>query len=257
MQIKISAISDTGCVRERNEDMVLVGEHLFRDDGFQTIVDLNEEGGKYLVAIADGMGGHNAGEVASEMVLQKMVEKINSLETNLTEAELSCWISKWTKDIHLAILTEGQKDIERKGMGTTFIGLLFYEGNLYYVNVGDSRLYRFRGGMLMQISRDHSLRELTNNPEISSNIITNSFGGDEKIFVNFEVASKKILAGDIFLLCSDGLSDMINDERIERILSNEGNNLIKELLSKAKENGGKDNISIILVSILYGVTVQV
>lgn len=250
MQLKIFAISDKGCVREHNEDMILVDEHIFRDDSYQTIVDINEESGKCLVAIADGMGGHNAGEVASEIVLQKIFEKMRSLETNLTESKLSCRISEWAKEIHLCILNEGEKNIERKGMGSTFIGLLFYESNLYYVNVGDSRLYRFRGGMLMQISKDHSLREITNNPEMSSNIIVNSFGGGEKIFVNFESASKKIFEGDIFLLCSDGLSDMITDDEIEKILSEEEYNPIEKLLNKAKENGGEDNISIILVSVL-------
>lgn len=249
MKLKISAISDKGCVREHNEDMILVGDYLFRDKSYRTIVDLNEKSGKYLVAIADGMGGHNAGEVASEIVLQKVSEKIGSLEMNLTEAELASKISEWAKEIHLYILTEGQKNIERKGMGTTFIGLLFYEGNLYYVNVGDSRLYRYRGGMLMQISKDHSLRELTNNPEIPSDIIVNSFGGGEEIFVEFKVASKKIIEGDIFLLCSDGLSDMVTDEEIEEILNEEGNNQIEKLLNKAKENGGEDNISIIIISL--------
>jgi protein phosphatase len=98
----------------------------------------------------------------------------------------------------------------------------------------------------MQISKDHSLREITGNKDIASNIITNSFGGGEKIFVDFDSAGSKIFSNDAFLLCSDGLSDELNDEEIEETLGNK-KNAVDELLKKAKNKGGKDNISIILV----------
>jgi protein phosphatase len=249
MKLEISAVSDKGCVREHNEDMVLIGDDIFRDDRRHLVVDLEGENHKFFVAVADGIGGHSAGEVASEIVLRNIAEKIDNLKINLTKEELSNRMSEWTKEIHLCILNEGNKDVKRKGMGTTLIGLLFYNGNLYYVNVGDSRVYRFRGGMLMQISKDHSLRELTNNPNIPSNIIVNSFGGGEKVFSDFEIASKKIIEGDIYLLCSDGLSDMVSEEKIEKILSEEDSEPIEKLLNKAKENGGDDNISIVLIQI--------
>jgi len=246
MQLNITTVSDRGCVREHNEDMVLIGNDIFREGTKEIMVDLNSENKKYFVAVADGMGGHNAGEIASEMVLRKINEKINGLEMNLTEKDLSSKISEWVKEIHSDILNEGKKDINKKGMGSTLIGALFYNNKIYYLNVGDSRMYRLRNGYLMQISKDHSLREITGNKDIASNIITNSFGGGEKIFVDFASAGSKIFNEDAFLLCSDGLSDELNDEEIEETLGNK-KNAVDELLKKAKNKGGKDNISIILV----------
>jgi len=246
MRLKIIAVSDKGCVREHNEDMILIGNDIFRDGRKKILVDLNNENKIFFVAVADGMGGHNAGEVASEMVLRKMNEKINSLEKNLTENDLSLKISEWVKEIHLDILYEGNKGINKKGMGSTLIGTLFYNNKIYYLNVGDSRLYRLRNGYLMQISKDHSLREVTGNKDIPSNIITNSFGGGEKIFVEFASAGSKIFNDDALLLCSDGLSDELNDEEIEETLGNK-KNAVDELFKKAKNKGGKDNISIILL----------
>jgi len=246
MQLRIIAVSDKGCVREHNEDMILIGKDIFRDGCKEVSVDLNSENKKFFVAVADGMGGHNAGEVASEIVLRKMNEKINGLEMNLTEEDLSLKISEWVKEIHSDILNEGNKDINKKGMGSTLIGALFYNNKIYYLNVGDSRLYRLRNGFLMQISKDHSLREITGNKDIASNIIINSFGSGEKIFVDFASVGSKIFNDDTLLLCSDGLSDELNDEEIEETLENK-ENVVDELLKKAKNKGGKDNISIILL----------
>lgn len=245
MQLKISAISDKGCVRDHNEDMVLIGDYIFRNQSKQVTVDFNKENGKYFIAVADGMGGHNAGEVASEIVLQRMREKIRSLGANLTEAELPDEISEWAKEIHRYILDEGNKDIARKGMGSTLIGVLFYNEMAYYINVGDSRLYRFRRGNLMQISRDHSLKEMTGNVNAPSNIIVNSFGGGQEIFLDFAPVGGKLLNEDILLLCSDGLSDRLANEEIEEILSKE--NPVDKLLTGAKNKGGEDNISIALI----------
>ena len=245
MKITISALSDKGCVREHNEDMVLVGYDIFRNGSKRLDVDLNGESSKFLIAVADGMGGHNAGEVASEIVLQRMTEKIRALEPGLTEKELSDRILEWTKEIHRHILNEGNDDIEKKGMGSTFIGVLLYDDSVYYINVGDSRLYRFRRGNLMQISKDHSLREIMNNNNAPSNIIVNSFGGGDKLFFDFSPVGGRVLNGDALLLCSDGLSDMLDDDEIENILSREAP--VENLLAEAKRKGGEDNISVVLV----------
>ncbi|MBC8551174.1 MAG: serine/threonine-protein phosphatase [Candidatus Brocadiales bacterium] len=247
MNFRIYAVSDKGCVRDHNEDMVLLGNIIFRDDRRILKVDLNEEFKKLFVAVADGMGGHSAGDVASEIILLRMAEKIDTLELGLSQKELSERISEFAVEIHKYILDEGNMDIQKKGMGSTLIGLLFYDGMAYYINVGDSRLYRFRRGNLMQISTDHSLREMTGNKNIASNIIINSFGGGEKIFVDFAPVGSKILDGDILLLCSDGLSDMLSDDEIEIILSKE--NPVDRLLSEAKTKGGIDNISIVSIQV--------
>ena len=246
MKLNIIAVSDKGCVRAHNEDMILIGNDILRDGRKEILIDLNNENKKFFVAVADGMGGHNAGEIASEMVLRKINEKISSLEMNLTEKDLSSKISEWVKEIHSDILKEGNKDINKKGMGSTLIGALFYNNKIYYLNVGDSRIYRLRNGYLMQISKDHSLREITGNKDIASNIITNSFGGGEKIFIDFAPVGSKIFNDDVLLLCSDGLSNELSDDEIEEILGNK-ENTVDVLLNKAKSKGGNDNISIILL----------
>jgi len=249
MNLQIFAVSDKGLIRKHNEDMVLIGSEIFRDGTRQVTIDLTEREKKFFVAIADGMGGHNAGEIASELLLRKIAEKVKSLRSNLPENELAEKFSLWASEIHSFIIEEGNKDPNRKGMGSTLIGVLFYDRKAYYINAGDSRLYRFRDGLLKQISRDHSFREILGKKDIPSNVIFNSFGGKSNgIFIDFEPVGGKILNGDILLLCSDGLSDMISDDEIEETLT-EDKNSINKLLEKAKSNGGKDNISIILIKI--------
>ena len=247
MKLQIFGISDKGCVREHNEDMVIIGESIFRDDTKEIAVELDENNNIFFVAIADGMGGHNKGEVASELVLTKMSEKIKTLSSGLEEAELKIKITEWAKEIHEYIETEGNKDISYKGMGTTLIGVIFYNNKVYYINAGDSRLYRYRRGYLTKISRDHSLREVTGNENIDSHILLNSFGGGKKVEIDFEPVGGKIVNDDNFLLCSDGLTDMLNDDEIEEIIGKE--NAVFNLVEQAKQKGGKDNISIVLLNI--------
>lgn len=247
MQKKITAISDKGCVRENNEDMVLVGRKLLRDDRLQGSIEPGEENSIYVVAVADGMGGANAGEVASQMVLEMFRERIYRLSSGLDDAALKDVISSLCQTIHQKILQEGMSDPEKWGMGTTLIGLLYYEGRLMAINAGDSRMYRYRNGILKQISRDHSLRELSGNSESPSSVIVNSFGGGNTFYVDVELAGNKVLGGDIFLLCSDGVSDMLSDEEIETVLA--GERFENALLDATKDKGGEDNISYVLVEV--------
>ncbi len=247
MRLKIAAISDKGCIRDNNEDMVLVGKRLLRDDRFQGEVELNETIPLFLVAVADGMGGANAGEVASQMVLEMVRDGIYGLDAKLDDAGLKTSISTICLNIHQQVIGEGLNDPAKRGMGTTLIGLLYYEGRLLLINAGDSRLYRFRNSTLMQVSTDHSLRELTRDSEAPSNVIVNSFGGGSTFYVDVEPAGKKVLDGDIFLLCSDGVSDMLSDDEIEEVLGHEG--FEGALLEAAKNNGGKDNISYVLAEV--------
>lgn len=247
MELKIKAVTDTGHAREHNEDRILVGDEILREGSRDITVNLRDKS-IYLVAIADGMGGHNAGEVASETVLELMRERIKSLKLELTETELAKKIEEWAQEIHSRILEEGNRLPERKGMGTTLVAALFYGNFAYYLNVGDSRLYRLRDGYLVQVSKDHSLRELTGNGNIPSNVILNSFGGGDKVFIDFAPVSKRLFDGDMLLLCSDGLSDMLLDEEIEKFL-NTCDDPLFALLSEANSRGGKDNISVVLIQI--------
>lgn len=247
MKLRITAISDKGCVRENNEDMVLIGKKLLRDDRLQGSTEPDEKNPIFIVAVADGMGGANKGEVASEMVLEEFRERIYGVSSGLDDSALKDVISSLCQVIHQKILQESMSDPAKWGMGTTLIGLLCYEGRLIVINAGDSRLYRFRNGILKQISHDHSLRELSGNSNIPSNVIVNSFGGGNTFYVEIGPAGNRVLNGDIFLLCSDGVSDMLSDEEIETVLEREG--FEDALVEAAKKKGGEDNISYVLVEI--------
>ena len=247
MKLRITAVSDKGCVRESNEDMVLVGKKLIRDNRLQGAVEPGKDNPIFIVAVADGMGGANAGEVASQMVLEMLREGLYGLETGLDDEALKAAIKTLGLETHQRVLHEGMADPAKRGMGSTLVGLFYYDGRLFLINAGDSRLYRFRNDILMQVSRDHSLRELSGNNETPSNVIINSFGGGKAFYVDVEIASKKVLEGDIFLLCSDGVSDMLSDEEIEEVLAKEG--FEDALLEASKNKGGEDNISYVMIEV--------
>jgi len=247
MKFRITAVSDKGCVRDSNEDMVLVGKKLIRDGRLQGAVELGKDNPIFIVAVADGMGGANAGEVASQMVLEMLREGLYGLETDLDDEALKTAITSLCLDTHQRVLHAGMADPAKRGMGATLVGLFYYDSRLFLINAGDSRLYRFRNDTLMQVSHDHSLRQLSGNSDTPSNVIINSFGGGKAFYVDIEIASKKVLEGDIFLLCSDGVSDMLSDEEIEEVLAKEG--FEDALLEASKDKGGEDNISYVMIEV--------
>jgi len=247
MKLIINAISDIGNVRSNNEDMILIGNEFLRDAFKNYEFDFESSGHPFLISVADGMGGHKGGEYASEIVLNEMNRVIRSLPINLPMSELKNTLKKNILTIHKQLIEDGLKDPAKTGMGSTFIGVLFFQNSIFMINIGDSRLYRFREGILTQLSRDHSLSEMTNNSDAPKNIIVNSFGAGQKIFFDFEDISTRILDSDILLLCSDGLTGELTDVEIETILSQPDSMDI--LLNLAKDHGGKDNISIIVCEI--------
>lgn len=247
MKLRITAVCNVGCVRANNEDMVLVNKKIFRDDRLQGAIELDDQQPIFLLAVADGMGGANAGEVASEMVLEGIKEQIYQLQFNMDTDTLKGTLQSICKEVHHSILVAGMQDPEKTGMGSTLVALLWYEGVLHTIHAGDSRLYRFRSETLMQITEDHSMQQLSKDSQVPANIIYNSFGGGETFFVTVDFAGKKALDGDLFLLCSDGVTDMLSDEEIETILSKE--DFEDVLLEKCIEKGGNDNISYIIAEI--------
>lgn len=247
MKLNIYAVSDIGCVRTNNEDMILIGNELLRDYSSNYEFDFESSEYPFIIAVADGMGGQKGGECASEIVLNEMNRAIRSLPIDLPMSELKNTLKNNILAIHKQLIEAGLKDSAKTGMGSTFIGVLFFQNSIFMINIGDSRLYRFREGILTQFSRDHSLSEMTNNPAAPKNIIINSFGAGEKIFFDFEDISTRLLESDILLLCSDGLTGELTDEEIEAILSQPDSMDI--LLNQTKELGGRDNISIIICEI--------
>lgn len=243
MKIDVHAVTDRGCLREHNEDRVLIGSELVRESVRKQISIRVEEAASYVVAIADGMGGHQAGEVAAETVLDLLAQRVKCLLPGLSSHELERELKQWAVDTHRCLLEEGERDVSKRGMGTTLVGVLFYEGAAYCLSAGDSRLYRFRDGLLVRLTEDHSLEEFSGG---QSRALLNSFGAGATVFLDFRRV--RVLEGDTLLLCSDGLTTMLSDEEVEEIVRTCSDPL-DELIMRAKHRGGHDNISIVLIGI--------
>jgi len=246
MFIEAQINCDIGRVRPKNEDMILFAGNLYRDTTYSLDFELGENV-RLAAIVADGMGGHKGGEYASQLACELFDNFVVNLPANLPIAELKTLLKAWAEKTHAVIVAKSIEEAEYEGMGTTFCGLLFYEKSIIALNVGDSRLYRYRDGILKQISKDHSMRELYKNPTLPSNQIYNSLGAGDSAFIDVTDISEYVLSEDIFLVCSDGIVDMISDEEIETILTNEP--CAERLVTAARNAGGNDNISVILLSI--------
>jgi len=249
-----AGISDVGRIRDHNEDNFLIDERLG------------------LFIVADGMGGHEAGEVASKLVIETLIthlREINSkykkvIDNGITDMAgivrslLQDAIEDANNQSHCHNIAKGFP--EGKGMGSTLTGLFINSLNkqdkkkIYLFNVGDSRVYSFKKGCLKQLTSDHSLYQLwLNNGKQGiapkSNIIYKAIGPWKTT-----LADQRIIPVDhneLFLLCSDGLSDMLSDSQIETILKKNKNSTLKKmsqiLVDSANRAGGSDNITVVLV----------
>lgn len=249
--LQIVSQTDVGMVRSRNEDSVAS--------------DIS----RGLVVLADGMGGYNAGEVASHMATavivsetQKIPEERMSFEIDPQTGESTA--QKLLRDhiakANTAIYRVSLHHPRYSGMGTTLVAALFYDNGITVVHIGDSRLYRMRGGELSQITKDHSVLQacLDNGLitpgealSVTKSLVTRGLGTEAT--VEPEVHDYDTLQGDIYLLCSDGLSDMVGDEDIGLALRTCGWDLrlcARRLVQIANDSGGHDNVSVILVKVL-------
>ena len=246
MLLKINLNSNVGCVRQKNEDIILLGSELFRDNTHAEDIELGDNV-RFAIIVADGMGGHSGGEIASEYAVQYFCDFVQELPAGLGVEELSEELKTWTAKAHQNILKQGIENPEYNEMGTTFAGLLFYEKIVLALNIGDSRVYRYRNEVLKQITKDHSMRELTGDKTMPSNQIYNSLGAGETAFIDIKDLTEQVYNDDVFMICSDGLCDMVSDEEIEKVLSNRAS--ADDLVSIACQAGGKDNVSVIVLSV--------
>lgn len=244
--MNISALTDVGLVRNTNEDMFFQSS----DKNFP------------LFIVADGMGGHNAGETASKMAVdiirQYFIENKKGLEN---EKKLISIIKNSIKEANKKIYKSSKQTESLSGMGTTITLAYILKGNIYIGHVGDSRAYIINNGVIDQITEDHSLvQELVNNGSITieegkthpqRNMITRAAGTSEDIEV--DIIIKPFNESDILLICSDGLSNMVNDNEIIHAFNNESliRRACEDLIKKAKDNGGKDNITLIAIELVY------
>ena len=245
--IQASLCSDMGCVRQNNEDMILLNGELYRDESLTTEFSIDNLS-RFAANVADGMGGHEGGEFASELATQAFDDFLSSLPEGLTIEQVIAQTKQWAVDTHHMINRKGEEMPQYLGMGTTFVGMFSYDGRVYTINIGDSRLYRYRNTILKQMSEDHSMRNLTGDMNQQSNLIYNSLGAGESVFADVDDVTEKILPDDYYIICSDGLSDMLTDEQIDAILDSGGG--VDELIAAAKQAGGKDNVSVIRLHFL-------
>jgi protein phosphatase len=249
--LEIVNVSDVGRKRPHNED--------------STVSDARHG----LVMVADGMGGYKAGEVASAIavtnILRDVTEGLKHVESGKIDSKTgysqeSILVENAIKQANSTIYSTAQRDAQCHGMGTTVVMGLFIGDKILIANVGDSRLYRHRNNKFQQITKDHSLyQEVIDRglytPEEAAintprNLVTRALGIDAKVEV--DIFEDQLLKGDIYLLCSDGLNDMVKDEEIHLTLSKYSANLVQtaeKLIQKANGNGGKDNISVVLVHV--------
>ena len=242
-RITLTAASRVGCVRSNNEDMVLAFDKLIRSNVYQTEFQTDNYS-RFVIALADGMGGHRAGEVASELVLSNLQYFISDLPKGLSTEDVQQHMTEWLHSVNTVVNSKGLSDSALREMGTTLVGMLHYAGHYFWMNCGDSRLYRLRDGHLQQLTTDHSLNTMTGQTK-HSNVITNCIGaGCKHLYLDMEEMTDDILVGDVYLLCSDGLNDMVPDVDIQRLLT-EGATA-NYLCEAAIEAGGYDNVSTIV-----------
>ena len=249
MQYQFCAKTDPGRARENNEDSVVF------------------DAPTYTMVLADGMGGYNAGEIASGMA------------TAFINSELSRWLAEagdgatgkevrrameiCVGNANLSIYNAANSNKQYTGMGTTLVVGVFRGDSLLIGPIGDSRCYRLRAGALEQITKDHSLLQeqidaglITLAQAANSsikNLVTRALGVEGQVVL--EVNEHLVLPGDLYLMCSDGLSDMVDDLAIAKILKTDSelSRIADELIDAANANGGRDNISVLLVTAVEAV----
>ena len=243
MNYTFSAQTDPGRVRTNNEDAVTFDE------------------ATRLCVLADGMGGYNAGEIASGMatafIKSELVRWLSEAGPQANAGEVSRALEICVDNANRSILNAAQANPAYAGMGTTLVAGVFQDALLMVGHIGDSRCYRWRGNQLMQITKDHSLLQeqldagfLTQEQAALSpnrNLVTRALGVEND--VRLELHAHDVESGDVYLMCSDGLSDMVDDASIARILYN-GTSLdqmSQQLVCQANENGGRDNITVLLI----------
>jgi protein phosphatase len=251
--LTFSGITNPGSIRVKNEDCITWDA----DVG--------------LAILADGMGGASAGDIAGQITAETVLKEIREAIDNqpydldlVDEGEkhtrASLMLCKSLQKANRVVLRIANDQPECKGMGTTALAVLFYDNKISVGHVGDSRLYILRDGTLEQLTDDHTVLQevinsgIYNNKEatqsINKNIVTRAVGVSEDL--NIDIVERATLPGDLYLMCSDGLTDLIMDNEIEKqlTLNLTKSEIAQNLVNLAIEKGGNDNISVILIDVL-------
>jgi len=243
----ITASSRVGLVRTNNEDMLLVGDLLLRNGKMSKNVSTADTD-RFVMALCDGMGGHAGGEVASADTLANLKFFFTDLPKGLDAGGFNEAMNEWLHSINNVLDSKGIDYPSYRDMGTTLVAMAYYEHRFFWINCGDSRLYRLHDGRLNQITIDHSYSNLMGSKKKTSPMITNCIGGGCRTsYLDLVEFTEDVLPGDTFMLCSDGLSDLVEDAEIERLLA--GGFDADALCQAADDEGGRDNVSVIVITV--------
>lgn len=242
--MKACYMTDSGRVRSHNEDSVTI---------------LRNESDEFLLVVADGMGGHRKGEVASSIAVSHLGKRFNETPSVGTKLDAVNWLNDNINEINQEIIDYGNKNVDSLGLGTTLVVALFTKNYLIFGNIGDSSGYVLKNQKLHKVTHDHTLVNLLveagNLTEDEAkmhpkkNVLMKALGASEKAEVDiFDVIDMDF---DAIILCSDGLTSMLTDEQIEKVLNDEELDMedkVKKLIMKCNARGGNDNISIAYLS---------
>lgn len=235
--------TDPGKVRSHNEDSVTIVKNL---------------SGDYLLMVADGMGGHKAGEVASSMAVTTIGSRFQSLSSLGSKMDAITWLKEIIEEVNTNIIKYAEEHINAVGLGTTLVCAILSKDYLIFANIGDSSGFVYKKGVLYKVTKDHTLvnilvesgelrkEEAENHPQ--KNVLMKALGAAEK--VEPDIFDVETTVDGIFL-CSDGLTNMVSKEQIERVLNDEEldiNEKVDKLILKSNLRGGNDNISIAFLS---------
>ena len=231
-------MTDTGKIRDHNEDNVII---------------LENENHEYLLAVADGMGGHKAGEVASAIVINHLTEEFYGLDSIGDKNIAIEFLRNIVTEMNSKIFDYTKENPDSKGMGTTFVCAIKTEQYLLYGNIGDSSGYVIKNHKMHKVTKDHTLVNLlVSTGELTQeeakyhprkNVLMRALGANNPIDIDIFDVEPNI---DGILLCSDGLTNMLTEEQIEKVLAEEetAEDAVKKLINKANARGGNDNISV-------------
>ena len=229
MKVTSTGLTDIGRVRKNNQDNYYCNDSL------------------KLYLVADGLGGHAAGDVASQMAKDSVVQIFSATKQSVDPAS---FLTLAIQEANRKIYDKATSSVECRGMGTTFTLLHFFYDTAYMAHVGDSRVYLIQDNMIWQLSQDHTLvsQQFSEKTQVVKNMLTRSVGFESEVEV--DLYTKKTKSGETYLLCTDGLHGFIRSKEIAEIVSkNSIQEAAKKLITLANERGGEDNITIVIARV--------
>lgn len=253
--VTVACASCVGRVRERNEDIAVIDGVLVRDDSRSMVIPIGND--THFFAVADGVGGAPCGHIASKIVAAALSRSLLSIPRALARAKggVVRYIKTCGAEANADLIEHARQNPRTRGMATTLAGVFVHQGVWYVVNCGDTRVYHWSGGGawgrmagVAQLTRDHTLREFSGDPRVPGNIICNCFGDEADFFV--DAAPISCAPDAVLLICSDGLSDMVDDAQIAAAITAHARpaEAAAALQALADRAGAPDNVTAVVIA---------